>query len=328
VHNEAGFGKKESSVARAMLYNLAPPGSVIIVPDPVWMSDTWAAMLAGAAARGCRVFIVSPSKWNTPIADAAVAAVQNDVMLRLIHSRDRMREQMRHTGGELRIGIYNGRAEVDDVAGRMREVREGLGRAPWLRELFPFDSAAVAVLNRAVAQTEAAGGKVTLLTHDERPRAPKLHQKTQLVARPGAIAALLRQPGWEDVVARSMQVQSQQTMKFADQLGWVTPTIDSAALRNTDALLRGYEQSISERDRKAVSFYFSLGSQNMDPRGLMSDGEAALVVSGLHAAAGVVDLYYLMARSTWIDTKQELDSLVPRPKGIMARLARMIRNTL
>jgi hypothetical protein len=235
---------------------------------------------------------------------------------------------MRHTGGELRIGIYNGRAEVDDVAGRMREVREGLGRAPWLRELFPFDSAAVAVLNRAVAQTEAAGGKVTLLTHDERPRAPKLHQKTQLVARPGAIAALLRQPGWEDVVARSMQVQSQQTMKFADQLGWVTPTIDSAALRNTDALLRGYEQSISERDRKAVSFYFSLGSQNMDPRGLMSDGEAALVVSGLHAAAGVVDLYYLMARSTWIDTKQELDSLVPRPKGIMARLARMIRNTL
>jgi phosphatidylserine/phosphatidylglycerophosphate/cardiolipin synthase-like enzyme len=328
VHNEAGFGKKESSVARAMLYNLAPPGSVIIVPDPIWISDTWAAMLAGAAARGCRVFIISPSKWNAPIPDAAVGAVQNDVMLRLLGSRVRMRDQMRQTGGELRIGIYNGRAEVDDVPGRMLEIREGLRRSPWIRGVFPFDSAAVAVLNRAVAQTEATGGKATLLKHDERPRAPKLHQKTQLVARPGAIAALLRQPGWEDVVARSMQVQAQQTTKFSDQLGWVTPTIDSTALRNTDALLRAYEQSLSERDRKAVSFYFSLGSQNMDPRGLMSDGEAALVVSGLHAAAGVVDLYYLMARSTWIDTRQELDALVPRRKGIMARLARMIRNTL
>ena len=125
-----------------------------------------------------------------------------------------------------------------------------------------------------------------------------------------------------------MEVQSEQTAKFADQLGWVTPTIDSTALRSTDALLRGYEQSISENDRKAVSFYFTLGSQNMDPRGLMSDGEATLIVSGLHAAAGVVDLYYLMTRTTWIDTPQELDQLVPRPNRIMARLARMIRNTL
>jgi hypothetical protein len=328
VHNEAGFGKKESSVARAMLYNLAPPGSVIIVPDPIWVSDTWAAMLAGAAARGCRVFIISPSKWNTPIPDAPVAVLQNDVMARLMLSRDRMREQLRLTGGELRIGIYNPRAEIDDVMGRMREVREGLQRAPWIRDVFPFDSATVAVLNRAVVRIEAAGASVTLLAHDEQPRAPKLHQKTQLVARPGAIAALLRQPGWENILSRSMEAQSQQTTKFADQLGWVTPSIDSTALRNTDALLRGYEQSLSEGDRKAVSFYFSLGSQNMDPRGLMSDGEASLIVSGLHAAAGVVDLYYVMARSTWIETRQQLDQLVPRREGIMARFARLIRNTL
>ncbi|HET7373258.1 MAG TPA: hypothetical protein VFJ20_07715 [Gemmatimonadaceae bacterium] len=328
VHNEAGFGKKESSVARAMLYNLAPPGSVIIVPDPLWLSDTWAAMLAGAAARGCRVFIISPSKWNAPVPGAFVATVQNDVMLRLLQSRERMREQLRTTGGELRIGIYNARAEIDDVAGRAREVREGLVRAPWIRDLFPFDSGVAAVLNRALAQSEAAGAKATLLSHGEASRAPKLHQKTQLVARPGAIGALLRQPGWEDIVARSMQVQSQQTDKFADQLGWVTPTIDSTALRNTDALLRGYEGTLSESDRKAVSFYFTLGSQNMDPRGLMSDGEASLVVSGLHAAAGVVDLYYIMTRSTWIDSKEELDQVVPRPKGLLARLAHLIRFTL
>src|SRR5207248_680299 len=44
VHNEVGFGAKKSSIARAMLYNLAQPGAVIIVPDQLWMSETWAGM--------------------------------------------------------------------------------------------------------------------------------------------------------------------------------------------------------------------------------------------------------------------------------------------
>jgi phosphatidylserine/phosphatidylglycerophosphate/cardiolipin synthase-like enzyme len=328
VHNEVGFGSKQLSVARAMLYNLAPPGSVIIVPDPLWLSDTWAAMLAGAAARGCRVFIISPSKWNVPVPDATVGAAQYEVMRRLLDSRDRMREQMRRTGGELRIGIYNARAEVNDAAGRTRESQEGLRRAPWIRDVFPFDSATVAVLNRAVGQAEAKGAQETLVQHDDRPRAPKLHSKTNLIARPGAIAALLRQPGWEQVVAAATRVQAEQTATFAEQLGYVTPKVDSAALRSSDVFLRGYEQSLSESERKAVSFYFILGSQNMDPRGLMSDGEASLIVSGVHAAEGVVDQYYLMTRSTWIDTRAELEQLVPRPRRLMARIARLIRNTL
>ncbi|MEX2154949.1 MAG: hypothetical protein WD825_16520 [Gemmatimonadaceae bacterium] len=328
VHNEPGFGEKESSVARAMLYNLAPPGSVIVVPDPIWVSDTWAAMLAGAAARGCRVFVISPSTPNNPNPHTPIFALQHDVMWRLLQSRDRMREQLRQTGGELRVGLYTARAPITDVPGRAREVREGLRRAPWIRELIPFDDATLAVLDRAIAQTAEDGKSASALAQDERPRAPQLHQKSQLIARPGAIAALVRQPGWDAVLARAMRAQSQQTATFAEQLGAITPRMDSSAPRAADAILRGYEQGLSAADRKAVSFYFSVGTQNQDPRGLMLDGEATLVVSGVHAATGLVDFYYLMARSTWIDTKQELDQLVPRPKGIMARLARMIRFTL
>jgi hypothetical protein len=328
VHNEAGFGEKESSVARAMLYNLAPPGSVIIVPDPIWVSDTWAAMLAGAAARGCRVFVISPAKPNNPNPQAPIFAMQHDVMRRLLQSRDRMREQLRQTGGELRVGLYTARTQITDVPGRAREVREGLRRAPWIRELVPFDDATLAVLDRALAVTEADGQVASALAQDERPRAPQLHQKSQLVARPGAIAALVRQPGWDEVLASAMLAQSKQSAKFADQLGWVTPEVDAIAPRTAEAVLRAYEQSLSDADRKAVSFYFSLGTQNQDPRGIMLDGEATLIVSGIQAAAGLVDLYYLMARSTWIDTKQELDQLAPRPRGLMAKLAHMIRYTL
>ncbi|MGH7678989.1 MAG: hypothetical protein ACRENU_11020, partial [Gemmatimonadaceae bacterium] len=328
VHNEAGFGKKESSVARAMMYNLAPPGSVLIVPDPIWVSDTWAAMLAGAAARGCRVFIISPSEPNNPNPHPPLFALQHDVMLRLLQSRDRMSEQLRRTGGELRIGLFTGRAYTSDVAGRIAEVREGLRRNPWIRDLIPFDNRTLAVLDRAIAATESDGADASSMARDERPRAPQLHQKTQLLARPGAIAALVRQPGWDQVLARAMRAQSRETTRFTDQLGFTTPDVDSSAIMSTDAMLQGFERDRPQAERKAVSFYFSLGTQNQDPRGLMQDAEATMIVSGLHAAAGVVDLYYIMARSTWIDTRAQLDALVPRPGRLMRMLARIIRPTL
>jgi hypothetical protein len=125
-----------------------------------------------------------------------------------------------------------------------------------------------------------------------------------------------------------MRSQSQQSVKFADQLGWTTPDVDSAATRRSDALLTNYEQSLSQADRKAVSFYFSLGTQNEDPRGIMIDGEATILVSGIHASAGLVDLYYIMARSTWIETRADLDRLLTRPRGLMVRLARLVRLAL
>lgn len=327
VHNEAGFGAKESTVARAMLYNLAPPGSVIIVPDPLWVSETWAAMLADAASRGCRVFVISPSLANGPNPQPPVVAVQHDVMLRMIDIARRIGPQIKAAGGELRLGLYTARSEVTDLAGRRREITEGLRRAPWIKEVIPFDSATLAVLNPTVTQAEADGGNASTIAKDEKPRAPQLHQKTQLIARPGAIAALTRQPGWDRVLVRAMEAVSAQTAKFADQIGYIDPEVDSAATR-ADAVLRGYETGLSDADRKAVSFYFSLGSQNQDPRGIMQDGEASVIVSGLHAAAGLVDLYYVMARSTWIDDRAQLDRLLPRPRGLQARLARFIRLVL
>jgi hypothetical protein len=36
----------------------------------------------------------------------------------------------------------------------------------------------------------------------------------------------------------------------------------------------------------------------------------------------------LMALSTWVETKPELDRLLPRPRGIMGRIARILRPVL
>jgi hypothetical protein len=191
--------------------------------------------------------------------------------------------------------------------------------------VIPFDSATLAALDRAEARAATDGRDATALARDVAPRPPQLHQKTQLIARPGAIAALVRQPGWEAGLARAMQTQSQQTTRFAEQLAYTTPDLETDATRRTDMLLRGYEQAIPEAERKQVSFYFALGTQNQDPRGMMLDGEATLLVSGFYAAAGLVDLYDVMARSTWIETSSELDALLPPRSGLMQWLSRRIR---
>ena len=329
LHNEPGFsGPKRSSVARAMLYNLAPAGSVIIVPDPIWVSDTWAAMLAAAAARGCKVYVIAPSAANNPNPHGIIESAENEVLTRLLRSRDRMRGQLRLTGGELRVGLFTGKSGYADAEGRRREIRSGALRYPWLRDVFPFDDQTLAVLDRATVLSESDGEVTNALAQDETPRAPTLHQKTQLVARPGALSALVRQPGWENILAAAMRTQSRQTATFADQLGFTRPDVDSVAVRVADTMVRGYETSLPESERKSVSFYFSLGTQNQDPRGIMLDGEGTMLVSGFHAAAGVVDLYQLMARTTWVETTAEIDALLPQPGRLMRVLSRWFRAAL
>ena len=324
VNNEVGFGPKESSVARAILYDLAPPGSVIIVPDPMWLSDTWAGMLAAAAARGCHVYIIAPAEANAPSPQPPLMAVQHEVLSRVLQLRDSLASQIRSSGGDLRVGMFSAHADVDDAAGRAREVREGLARAPWILDVIPFDSRTLATLQSA-ERTVATEPNATELAHDYKPREPQLHQKAQLIARPGAIANLVRQPGWDVALAQTIRVQAQQTARFAEQLGYSNPNVDTSASHRTDALLTGYERSLSESERRRVSFYFSVGSQNEDPRGIVSDGETSLIVSGVAASNGLVDLFFLMARSSWITTEAELDSYNRPRSAIMRRIGWWLR---
>jgi hypothetical protein len=328
VHNQVGFGDKKSSIARAMLYNLTQPGAMIIVPDQLWMSETWAGMLAGAAARGVRVQIIAPALPNAPIPDAPAMARAHDVLLRLLALRDSLTPAIHQSGGDLHIGLFAAKATADDATGRLREVREGLAHYPWIRELIPFDDKTLAVLSQVERQIANDGRDATRIAKDEKPHPPQPHRKTQVVARPNAIAALLRQPGWDVMLADAMRVQSQQTATFAEQLGDTHPAVDTAATRRADDMMRGYEASIPQAERKRVSFYFAEGSHNMDQRGLMSDGEAMLIVSGPQASAGLVDLFYMMARTTWIERPAELEKLLPKRTSIIHLFARWVRATL
>ena len=328
VHNEIGFGPKRSSVARAILYTLAAPGTVIVVPDPLWMSESWAAMLAAAAARGCHVMIIAPALANAPSPEPPLITLENAMLQHLLAIRSQLADQIAASGGSLRIGIYASRAPASDIAGRYSEIRAGLTRAPWIRDLIPFDAQTLDQLNQVLAQTERAEREATTIARDEKPRVPQLHQKTVLIARRSAIASLVRQPGWADLLARAMRGQATRSVRLADALGGPPAAGDTTLGQSLDTLFRRYEQSLTPAERKRVSFYFSVGSQNHDPRGIMLDGEASVIVAGVQGSAGLVDLFYLMARTTWVDSPSEVDRLVPRPRGLLARIARLIRFTM
>src|SRR6185503_7648377 len=272
-----------------------------------------------------QVMIVAPSFANDPNQEAPVIAEQRVVMKRLLALQRDMAPQFRASGGALRIGLYASRAPITDVAARLAEVRAGLAANPWIRQLIPFDSSTLASLKAANAEAGRSDAAATSMAPDVNGQIPLLHQKTQFIARPGAIAALVRQPGWDQILAQSIRAQSRATSKLAADANADHATPDSAAIQAADSLFQRYQRAIPAAERSRLSFYFALGSLNHDPRGLMLDGEASMIVSGFAASSGLVDLFYIMTRTTWVTSDADIDRLLPPPRGLLARIAHLVR---
>jgi phosphatidylserine/phosphatidylglycerophosphate/cardiolipin synthase-like enzyme len=329
VHNEPGFGRKQATVARAMLYSLAPRGSVLVVPDGLWLDGAWAGMLAGAALRGCRVFVIAPALDNAPSAQFPQMAHTGDVILRLLQVRQEFAREIHAAGGELRVGLYSAREDVNDIARQIQEVRAGTERYPWLHDLVPFPANALAVLDSAPEILAAAGYRPFALGKDEKPRLPQLHQKTQFFADSAALVGLAERPEWHDVAVSYLLARAAQTRRGEASVAALgADTLRVALARPAMALLNGYLAARPPADSARMTFYFTLGTQNQDPRGMMLDGEAVLVVSGLSGAIGLFDMYSMMARSTWVETEAELNALLPSYDDWQRRLGRFMRFVL
>src|SRR5207253_3187136 len=100
----------------------------IVVADPLLLSETWAGMLAGAAARGSQVEIIAPALANAPNAEAPVVAVARQILTRLLAIRDRLGTDFRASGGDLRIGLYAGQSHGEVGRSNRRDADDRLGR--------------------------------------------------------------------------------------------------------------------------------------------------------------------------------------------------------
>ena len=324
LHNTPGFGTKSSTVARAMLYSLMPPGSMMVVPDPLWLSSEWAGMLVGAAMRGAEVYVVAPSILNAPSAGLPQVSTTHDLLAHLLVLSEEMRTVMEGAGGALHIGIFTAKEDVNDVRAQIAEISSGLRRSRIARQAFPFPAALVAATDSLPTMLELPTYAPLAMAEDALLRLPQLHQKTQFFATREAIARMVTLPEWRDIFLRV----------FATRIRQASAVRDTAGAEVAARAYMGMGLTMIEKYRAAVTqpskdlLYLSLGSQNQDPRGMWLDGEATLLVSGVGAVVAVPDFFYLLARSTWVTRLDQLRRFYPPVDNLRRRLGRVIRYAL
>jgi hypothetical protein len=324
VHSATGYGPKPASALKAALYNLAPAGSRLLIPDSQWSSFFWAGMLAGTALRGNYVFVIAPKTANAPYGGAFVQNVlTHDVLEAYLQIREALRPVFTLSRGGLWVGLYGQDIGTSSIRERYHAVLEGMRDPRFPREAFPFPAETFASLGNVPLLDSVlapVGDRPVPEGDPNEPRLPQLHLKSQLFASGEGLERVLQDPGWFQVFftyveTRVREVAGDPGLAAA---GRMTPRM----LAPVDSALR--RAPAAERARDV--FYLLSGSQNQNDRSLLLDGELLVLVAGVDGLASLIDFVAIAARSTWVETGAELDALIPRQPRGKVELARSLRS--
>ncbi|MGD9346051.1 MAG: hypothetical protein PVH84_09335 [Candidatus Aminicenantes bacterium] len=325
AHNFTGFGPKPANLVKAILYNLMPKGSHMYIPDSLWNSPLWAGMLVGAAMRGCKVFVIAPSLNNAPSAGTPQMSRANEIFTRFIVIQNDMREEIEAAGGMFKAGVYNLDIDVFDMVGRGKALVEGIGKIDWYEKVFPFDAAAIEEFKGLVEHLESQGFEPSYLAQDEEKRMPKLHFKAQFFASFQALSSLLEVPGWGQLIREYILVRA----KALEREGYVSVKELRAELsEEIRAIVEKWYDSLTPEQHKNMIFYLTVGSHNQDYRSKIQDGEVTYVISHLASMIAYLDFIGLMGRTTWVESIEEMEELLPRFSGFWYKIGRYIKNAL
>ncbi|UCC25155.1 MAG: hypothetical protein JSU98_15740, partial [Gemmatimonadales bacterium] len=256
LHNQIGFRHKAVTIAKATLYTLMPPGSVIKAPDSLWGSHFWASLLIGHALRGGRTLVIAPALANAPSAGFPQMSRAQDVLARLVVAEDILGDEIERVGGLLKVGVFDSRISTGDIPAKIRAFGENLQRTPWLRELYGFHPEVLAGLGRQ-ADLLVASGFQRDYTIEQNQSRPKLHLKAnyfatreawdELLARPDVVAAF--QTYFEEIARQNQALAEGDYREYSFLLEELLPT--------THAILNDYMDGLpdGERERIAAELY-------------------------------------------------------------------------
>ena len=325
IHNATGYGDKLINVAKAVLYTLMPPRSIIIIPDSLWNSAFFSALLFGSCLRGARVFIIAPSLDNAPGGNSFPEMSRaQELFARLIVLKQWLAEPIEKAGGMLKTGIYDIDIAVSDMPASVRVVVEHLQKYPWLLEVMPFSPELSELLLNA--DEEFGRYVVGYLFNDAVDRKPQLHLKTNFFATWEAWGRLLSQPGFRDVVYTygvQQAILEEHRKEYTDIRPTYQPVKESIL-----AVMEPWRDGLNPEVSARVAAYFMVGSYNQDYRSMFMDGEAVLLMSGTDALFGIFDSIYLLGTATWVETLAELEELLPEQSEFKWTLGRVIGDAL
>jgi hypothetical protein len=309
LHNGTGFQDKPINVAKAVLYSLMPPGSVIKAPDSLWGSDLFASLLAGSAFRGVRVLFIAPSLVSAPSSGWPAMGLAHDLFARLIVLQQEFGSELEAAGGMLKTGIYNPGVGTHDAMSRFGAAYINARRTPFLRRLYPVYHMVDSLLKRVASPA----GVIDTIS-------PKLHLKASFLASREAWDSLVSGPEMEQVLQAYFE-QIQRTERSAMQ---AAEGMNEAG----KVLVSAFESRLSDAERSRVVYYLMVGSANQDYRSMFMDGEASVLLSGWSTVVSLLDFGLLANLSVWVDDLKLLDELLPPPSMVQRNIARWIRQAL
>ncbi len=327
AHNPTGyFQPKHANLVKAVIYNLMPAGSHMYIPDSLWNSPFWGGMLVGAAFRGCKVFVIAPSLANAPSSGVPQMSRANDLFTEFVIIQQEMAEDIEYAGGMFRTGVYNLDIDVGDQIAHARAVQEGIQENPWLEDLMPFHPSVQGVLTELVEYLKSQGYKPAYLVSDVENRKPKLHLKTQFFASGEAIDGIVSVEGWRELILDYFVARAEQT-------GHRDHYVDSKALRaelsdNAGQVTTAVVEANTPDEIDKMVLYLTAGSQNQNYRGKFMDGEVLCVVGRRGAMLAYLDFLGIMTTTTWVESVEELDELMPSYGGFKAWLGRWLKDAL
>ena len=314
LHNVTGFGDKPINVAKATLYTLMPPGSVIKIPDSLWGSAFYAALLCGSAFRGVRVLFIAPSLESAPSAGWPQMAVAHNLFARLIVLQRELRPELAAVQGLIKTGIYSPGIGVQDIDRRLVAAYRNARRTPFLRRLFPVDTCVdrlMQQLGQSLAASATRPGELT------RP-APKLHLKANFFST---------REGWDSLLTRP-ELCAVLTMYRENRSGADPRVIAESLAKASKALEDSFRLHLSPQQRERVAYYLIVGSANQDYRSMFMDGEASVLLSRWSGILGLIDFGIIANLSIWVDDLRMLDELLPPPTKFKGKMARWLRPLL
>jgi hypothetical protein len=95
-----------------------------------------------------------------------------------------------------------------------------------------------------------------------------------------------------------------------------------------DEQLDALTAKTTPEERARAIAYLSVGSHNMDYRGLMMDGEVLYVTASRGVLPGMLDLVILLGLSDWVDDARALDALLPPYKEWQRKVGRFMKYAL
>ena len=326
LHNHTGFGMKQDNVVKAVLYNLMPSGTFMLIPDSLWNSTFWGSMLYGAAMRGCRVHVIAPSLANAPSDGLPQMSRANELFTRFILMKNEFSDELEYVGGKFRVGVYNYDGDVQDQIGRTEAMLRHMDEYDWVDEVFPSHESVRGYIEEAIDVLREEDYSSTHLTEDAVARKPKIHLKAQFYSSPQVNRTLLPLEAWGPLFRDYIIARAEQT---AHENSYVdVKELREGLARRTRHLITEWAETISAEDEERLALFLTVGSQNQDYRGKIMDGEVLFVTSGLRAGVAFLDMMELLLVSTWIDDLETLDTLMPPSTGFKQKFSRYIKLAL